>query len=260
MAQDSERQRSSFVTAALAGTRFTRVEWVSETGSTNEDLLRVAQQGGTDQALVADLQTAGRGRRDRVWNAPTESSVLMSVLVRGSVRGAEARSPFWTIGAVALAAAQAITDRIEGECQMKWPNDLMIDGYKVAGVLAQLVDDAVIVGTGINVNWPGERPEGVPEHATAVSRHTPDGAIDRQEFVVDMLRAADHNLGLSGEELRQQWVANCATIGIQVRAELDGDELIGQAVDVAADGALIIERDGELVPVQVGDVVHLRPT
>lgn len=256
MAKDSERQRSSFVTESLGATRFTEIAWVAETGSTNDDLLAAAQRGGRDQARIADLQTAGRGRRDRVWNAPAESSVLMSLLIRAS----GTRPPFWTIGAVALAAADAISDRIEGSCQLKWPNDLMIGDSKVAGVLAQLVDDAVIVGTGINMNWTDERPEGVPDHATAVNRHTGGHDIDRAAFVVDMLQRADRNLELSAQELRSAWVANCSTIGLTVRAELAGDDLIGTAVGVAADGALLIEADGRTIPVQVGDVVHLRRT
>ena len=150
------------MSSELADTRFATMRWVSQTGSTNDDLVAAAKAGEPEQALIADLQTSGRGRRDRSWIAPPESSLLMSFLLRG-VDPAQA---FWTIGAFALGVADALNAEAPvNRCQLKWPNDLLMGNKKVAGILAQAVDDAMVVGIGINVNWPTQRPEGIPDTA-----------------------------------------------------------------------------------------------
>ena len=252
---NSEPDRPARVSAAVASTRFARVGWVPETGSTNDDLAAIAGEGGPEQVLVTDLQTAGRGRRDRTWHAPAQSSVLMSFLIRDR----RSVSPFWTIGAVALAAAEAVSARSATPGQLKWPNDLLVGDRKIAGILAQVIDDRVIVGMGMNVNWPDERPDGVPDHATALNWCASVDEIDREALVVDVVSGADRWLSAPAEHLRRAWIDRCATIGRRVRVELDGDELLGRAVDVERDGAIVIAgEDGRRHPVSVGDVVHLR--
>jgi BirA family biotin operon repressor/biotin-[acetyl-CoA-carboxylase] ligase len=263
VAPHSEPSSAAFLRDAVSGTRFDQIGWVAETGSTNADLLELAAEAAPEQVLVTDLQTAGRGRRDRVWTAPSESGVLMSFLIR------EQRSvgPFWTIGTVALAAAAVISTLTVVPCQLKWPNDLLLDGAKMAGVLAQGTHGAVIVGIGINANWRGTRPDGVPEHATSIDEHlsaaapgAPPAEVDRVAFVGDVVRCVDELLSLDAQRLRERWIAASATIGQRVRVEFDGgDAVIGTAVDVGQDGALVLEGPSGRTVHHVGDVVHARP-
>jgi len=260
MSAGNERHESAFLKDALAGTRFSKVEWLSETGSTNDDLLARARQGAPEQVLITDLQTAGRGRRGRIWDAPARSSILMSTLLRG-------RSPedgFWAVGALALAASQAVDAIVTSRCSLKWPNDVMLgdqaDQKKVAGVLAQVADDVVIVGIGINVNWPNEVPPALAERGTAVNRHTSgDVEVDRAALTVDILRRAIGHLDADAAELRAAWRMQCATIGQHVRIDREPDAIVGNAVDIGPDGALVIENDVGRTVHYMGDVVHLRP-
>ncbi len=176
--------------------RFSALEWVEETGSTNADLVAAARTEGREQALVADHQTAGRGRLDRTWEAPADSSVLMSVLVRPALTPAEI--PLLTV-AMAVAVRHVLSDR-GAEVGLKWPNDIIAspsgehpEVRKVAGVLAETVWDgdrpsATVVGVGINVNWP----DGFPAHLSAGSTSVSEligGPVDRREFVSDLIAA-----------------------------------------------------------------------
>lgn len=261
----TERSNEAFVRGALAGTRFAEVRWIAETGSTNDDLAAAASAGAGEQVLITDLQTAGRGRRDRGWEAPSGSGVLMSVLVR---RGAGGRpvgpeDGFWSVGAVALAASQAIDARTNVPCTLKWPNDVMLGDLgaerKAAGVLAQLVDGAIIVGIGINVNWPDDVPAAMSERGTSVNRHRNERTfVDRADLATDILMRAIGHLDRDRDDLRQVWKAHCSTLGALVRLELEDRAIVGIAADIASDGALHLEDDGVTTTHQVGDVVHLR--
>src|SRR3954454_10530229 len=157
----------------LAGTRFADIRWVAETGSTNRDLLDLAAggeaAGGADGAvLVADHQTAGRGRLDRSWHAPAEGSLLLSVLFRPT----PAESHLLTT-AVGVAAAEAVRMVSDVAPVLKWPNDLIViraEGTvrKLSGILAEstVLDaqlDVVVVGLGLNVNWPEADSRELPE-------------------------------------------------------------------------------------------------
>ncbi|MEA3018492.1 MAG: BirA family transcriptional regulator, partial [Actinomycetota bacterium] len=157
---------------AMAGSRFADLRWVDETGSTNADLLALARDGAPEGiVLVADHQTAGRGRAGRSWVAPPGSSLLLSVLVRppASVAGLSSM-------AIALAAADAVGDLAGFRPRLKWPNDLVWPGdgtapdRKLAGILAEAHwpsehEVAVVVGIGVNVNWPADLPEALEDVA-----------------------------------------------------------------------------------------------
>lgn len=271
---------------ALAGTRLAQVRWVTSTGSTNADLAKLARSGAGEQVLIADEQTAGRGRRGRVWEAPAESGVLMSVLLR-QVAPSDA---FWLVGAIALAACQVIDELTVVPCRLKWPNDVLLgppdDQKKVAGVLAELVDDAAIVGIGINVNWPAHVPVEMASAGTAINRFLSqpyggsDAQVARPDLAAQVLRRAIGHLGADRGVLRTQWKEHCATIGTPVRLERvapprsatgegspseespeiasNSVEIRGVACDVTKDGALVLEHDGTRTTHHVGDVVHLR--
>jgi BirA family transcriptional regulator, biotin operon repressor / biotin---[acetyl-CoA-carboxylase] ligase len=237
------------------------VSWVAETGSTNADLVAAARAGAPEgTVLVADFQAAGRGRLDRTWTAPPEASLLCSILLRPDLRPGQLHRCTQT---VALAAAMAC-ERIAGIVpQLKWPNDLLINGRKLAGVLAESVlvgarIEAVIVGIGLNVNWPAKLPDEL-SHATALSHHCEPGhlPIDRRSVLNELLAAM---VNPAADALYELYRGRLATLGQQVRVELPDSCIEGVAVDVLASGELVIETpDGRRV-FNVGDVVHLRPS
>jgi len=185
----------------------------------------------------------------------------MSVLLRDGL----APSPFWTVGAVALAAAQAAGERTEVPATLKWPNDVLIGDAKVAGVLSEIADGAVIVGIGINVNWTAAIVEQFDGRATAINQHSQKSdtekteSVDRGQLVVDLLVGLENLLKLDVDQLRRLWIDRCATIGRLVRVVREDGDVIGEAVGVQRDGALLVASNGDTTPHFVGDVTHLRP-
>ena len=136
----------------LGETRFSEVEWVERTGSTNADLRERAEQGSPEGiVLVADYQTRGRGRRDRKWESPPKASLLMSLLLRPKCPPEEFA---WLTPMAGLAVADVCRETTGAEARLKWPNDVVVDDMKLAGVLAEVVPEAVILGIGVNVLWP----------------------------------------------------------------------------------------------------------
>lgn len=259
---------------ALAGSRFADVRWSAETGSTNADLAALAAGGAPEGVvLVADHQTAGRGRLGRTWTAPAGSSLLLSVLLRPSAPVGHAHA---LTTAVALAAREACAEVAGVTPALKWPNDLVVSvpgaggaERKLAGVLAESTLagdqlDAVVVGIGLNVNWPRDLPEEIADLATALN-HLVGTAVDRADLLAALLLGLDRRytalLAPGGRAaLRDEEHAASATLGRRVRVLRAHDELEGVAVGFTDDGALRLEVDTDVLVVPVGDVVHLRPS
>lgn len=255
---------------ALRGSRFADVRWVAETGSTNADLRELAQEGAADGiVLVADHQSAGRGRLDRTWIAPPGSSLLFSTLLRPD---APPRALHLLTMAAAIAASDACAEVAGVRPRLKWPNDLVLSDAegtdrKVTGILAEsVIEDgrvvAVIVGVGINVNWPAALPTELTAIATSLN-HRAGREIDREALLVAHLRRLEQLLvDLFDHDgraaLRERYRELSATIGRRVRVELAEDVLVGTALDVDDDGSLVVGVGGTAVPVVAGDVVHLR--
>jgi BirA family biotin operon repressor/biotin-[acetyl-CoA-carboxylase] ligase len=225
-----------------------QVQVVDETGSTNADLVRAAANGAADRTvLAARHQTAGRGRLDRRWDASPGSNLLVSLLFTSVPE-----VPHVLTQRVALAAAVAC-ERVAGvRAALKWPNDLLVDGAKLAGVLAESATvgghQVVVVGIGINVRWS-------PEGAARLGE-----GVDPLDVLAALLAAYDELPHDVGPMYRSQ----LATIGCRVRVELSAGVLAvgaleGVAADVDADGRLVvIDDEGVTHRVAVGDVVHLR--
>ncbi|HLT69986.1 MAG TPA: biotin--[acetyl-CoA-carboxylase] ligase [Acidimicrobiales bacterium] len=277
-----ERARS-----ALAGGRFADVRWVATTGSTNADAMDLARDGAREgTVVVADHQTAGRGRRSRTWVAPPGGSLLVSVLLRPPARVA---------GAVGFAAGLAMAEAVEEVAgvvaRLKWPNDLVVetpDGErKLSGLLAEAdwpagshaaagyraprPDErlAVVVGIGVNVDWPrpdegGNDPELALLVDTATALSWLGAAADRVDLLVSYLRRLARRYGALVADgpagLLADWRARSATLGRRVRVDLGADDVEGTAVDVTGEGHLVVETlEGGRRTLAVGDVVHLRP-
>ena len=239
-----------------------QVEWVSETGSTNADLLAAARRGSeTNRVLVADYQTAGRGRRGRIWEAAPESSLLFSVLTRPDIPVAAAHLVTTALALGALEACDSLAGVRPG---LKWPNDLVVDDRKLAGVLAESVVagdrlEAVVVGMGLNVRAGAVPPEVVD--AAVALEDVCGSAVDRRELLAAVLtrfaRWMDQIEAAAGQsELIDAARRESATLGRRVSVELgDGSVLEGLAEDVDERGGLLLEGGTRVV---VGDVVHLR--
>jgi len=247
------------------------VEVVQSTGSTNSDLVALAGAGkaGEGSVLVAEEQTAGRGRLDRQWTAPARSGLFFSVLLK------PAEVPVarwgWLPLLTGVAVATGLSRAAGVDTALKWPNDLLVsiggEERKAGGILAERAgDDAVVVGVGINVTL-RENELPVPQAGSLALA----GAVstDRDPLLRAMLRSLEEWYGrwrdAGGDPaaggLQETYAAGCATLGRTVRADLPGDRSItGEAVAIDGDGRLVIAtEEGVQEPVGAGDIVHLRP-
>lgn len=260
-------------------TRFTDIRRVTETDSTNTRLVALAKAGAPEGiVLLADHQMAGKGRLGRVWQAPPGASLLVSVLVRPSL--APERAHLVSIAA-ALAAADACAEVAGIRPLLKWPNDLVIETSaggqvrKLAGLLSEsVIEDgkltALIVGMGLNVNWP-EVPDDLADIAVALN-HLSDVNVERVELLGKwLLRFEDQYSSLTGgdksreQELLNRYRQACFTLGQNVRVELSDGSVEGRAIDIDDAGHLLIKTgsdDGtlDLMQITAGDVIHVRPS
>lgn len=220
-------------------------EWHLSTASTNALGIAAAARGVPEiHGIVADVQTAGRGRRGRSWEAPAGSGLLLSLVVRPRV--APAVLPLLPL-LTGLALAEAVAPFAQGAVALKWPNDLLLDGRKGAGILVEAVPDAAVVGIGLNLTWH-------PPGAAALG----DG-VDRWRVLAAVLGVFGNRYAAwqsAPEAFLGAYRARCATLGQRVRVTRVGaPPLVGTATRVATDGALLV--DGERV--LAGDVEHVRP-
>ncbi|WP_031516084.1 biotin--[acetyl-CoA-carboxylase] ligase [Streptomyces sp. NRRL F-5123] len=263
--------------AVVGSPLWTSLDVVEATGSTNSDLAARAAAGAAEGAvLVAEEQTAGRGRLDRRWSAPPRSGLFFSVVLRPGEAGAfGAPVPVhrwgWLPLLAGVATATALSRTAGVHTSLKWPNDLLLtvddEERKAGGILAERTGESgVVVGIGLNVSL---REDELPVPTAASLALAGAAATDRDPLLRAVLRSladwyeAWRSAGgdPDASRLRQTYAAGCATLGRQVRAELPGDrELSGTAVGIDDDGRLVIAGpDGEQA-VGAGDVVHLRPT
>lgn len=240
------------------------VRVIAETGSTNEDVLALASAGAPEGLVIAaEAQTAGRGRQGRTWRSVPRAALTFSVLLRPAAVPRVVRG--WVPLLAGVAAATALRAATGIDARLKWPNDILADGGKLAGILAEQSDDAIVVGIGINVSG---GPEDLPvATATSLELH---GArdTDRTELLADLLCQVDrwYQLwtGAGGDAdacgLRAEYLRLSATIGSMVRVELPaGRFLTGQATGIDPTGRLLVTSGkGAVIPVSAGDVVHLR--
>ena len=248
----------------LAGTRFSTVRFYDELGSTNTELVEDARVGAPEGlVIVANHQTAGRGRLGRTWSAEPGTALLVSVLLRPPL-------PISEVPVVLTAAGLAACDAVEAVAgfrpKLKWPNDLVVDDRKLAGLLSESTPGevtAVVLGLGVNVSA-GAYPADLPEPATSCEE-VAGRPVDRTELLVAFLTALEARYSTAlvaggRDRLMAAYRADSATLGRRVRVETPSGTLDGTAARVAWNGQLIIEDDnGGQHVVNVGDVKHLRP-
>jgi BirA family biotin operon repressor/biotin-[acetyl-CoA-carboxylase] ligase len=256
--------------AVLAGSAvFTSTEVVDRTGSTNADLIAAARAGAASgSVLVAEEQTAGRGRLDRSWHSQPGAALTFSVLLRpdGVPPAARGWLPLLT-GVAVVAAIEALTGV---RASLKWPNDVLASGPeaagKLAGILAEQAGDAIVVGVGLNVS--ASRDELPSDQATSLwlaGAQSPD----RQAILIAVLREFERwylswSTGPAPGDatacgLRAAYLNACSTVGRDVRVELPGGGVLaGRAAGVDAAGCLLITAADGQHAVSAGDVIHVR--
>ncbi|TIC84253.1 biotin--[acetyl-CoA-carboxylase] ligase [Nocardioides sp. GY 10127] len=256
-----------------------RAEVLPTSPSTNAEAAARARAGEPGPlVLVAEHQTAGRGRLDRAWTTPAGTALTFSLLVRLAV-------PVQHWPWLPLLVGTAVSDALAGlghPARLKWPNDVLLpvegETRKVAGILAERVDApvgapaAAVLGVGLNVGLaPDELPVPtatsllVEASARAGEGEEPD-VVDRTHVLgalVPALTAALASWEAAGGDdpgLRERYAARCSTLGQDVRVSLpDGSALLGQAVGIDEHGRLLVSGSDGVVPVGAGDVVHVRP-
>ena len=254
---------------------FTGLDYRPRTGSTNADVAAAARAGAAEgYVVVADEQTAGRGRLQRVWQSPPRAGIATSVLLRpGAAVPDRGWSPVPTSGygllplLAGVALVEAVRRLSDLDAVLKWPNDLVIDGRKCAGILAETVPNggsdagpAAVIGIGLNVTL--REPELPRSDATSLQL-AGSACVDRDPLLRAVLRGLADWYGrwrdVGGDPVASgvmdSYRFHCATIGATVRVELPGGgELTDVATAVDDDGALIV--DGRRIA--AGDVVHVR--
>jgi BirA family biotin operon repressor/biotin-[acetyl-CoA-carboxylase] ligase len=237
-----------------------RIDVVAATGSTNADLLARAAAGeDIDGAvLIAESQTAGRGRHGRSWSTPPGSQIALSAGVGAGAVPSEAWG--WLPLLTGVAVVDAVAEVAGVTAGLKWPNDVLVGTGKLAGILAEVAAPApvVVVGIGLNVT---EAPDPV-----ATSLALLGAAVDRTQLTDAVLRhlaaRIDGWRAATGGDtaLAADYRSRSVTIGGRVRASLPGDRSVeGVAVDVDDAGRLLIDTGKEVLTVSAGDITHLRP-
>jgi BirA family biotin operon repressor/biotin-[acetyl-CoA-carboxylase] ligase len=250
--------------------------------STNRYLLDEAR-GGAPQGVVAvaSHQTAGRGRLGRRWEAPPGSNLLVSVLLRPDLAPDQRHLAAVVVALAAIDAVHAIDVGAAAvmtpgalEVGIKWPNDLLAaDGRKLAGVLAEADltcspgpgHPPVVVGIGMNVNWPVDESDLPPELVGVATslRQQMGRPVDVDQLLEMLLRALAPravDLGSPAGRARQasDFQGRCTTLGARVRIELAGDRFEGTATSLTPEGHLMVDVGGVSRIVVAGDVVHVR--
>ena len=236
-----------------------RVEHFEEINSTNT-YVAVKAKEGTSEGFVAraDYQSAGRGRLDRTWQAPPRSALMCSILLSPPTSSDEMQL---VVAAVALSARSALGTLCNVYPQLKWPNDLIVDDKKIAGLLAEVVTHenslSVVAGIGINLT---DSPEGLPAtNALKVS-----GVIITPETLLEkLLEELNIRRGLLDTDegramLRSEYESVLETIGRSVVVEQSDVTFPALATGIDKIGRLILNAAGEEKIISVGDVIHVR--
>ncbi|MGQ9585358.1 MAG: biotin--[acetyl-CoA-carboxylase] ligase [Anaerolineae bacterium] len=251
------------------------IVWFEAVDSTNTVLRALASQGAPDGTVaVAEYQTAGRGREDRHWWAPPRTCLLLSILFRPSFPLPTIQTHQLTM-LCSLAACDAVTAHTGLVPALKWPNDLLLGGKKLGGVLTESAFvggrlEHAVVGMGLNVNvrfdvrlWDPDA-QGLTSlqgQATSLLLHLGQ-PVDRTLLLQTLLERADFRYSRlqEGERFHEEWSRRLATLGQRVRVETGTERLEGVAEGVDVNGSLLLRlAEGSLRRILAGDVTQLRP-
>jgi BirA family transcriptional regulator, biotin operon repressor / biotin---[acetyl-CoA-carboxylase] ligase len=237
---------------------------VPETGSTNADLIARAEGGDNidGSVLLAEYQNAGRGRHGRQWSAPPRAQIALSV---GLDAASVPRTCWgWLPLATGVAVADALAAVAEVEAGLKWPNDVLVNGGKLAGILAEVAapTSMIVLGLGLNVTLTAdEAPDPVATSLLMLGSTATDRNTLARKILGELARRIDawRTAGGPDPALVADYQRYSLTLGSRVRATLPGDrEVIGTAHAVDETGRLCIDTGGETVAISAGDITHLR--
>jgi BirA family transcriptional regulator, biotin operon repressor / biotin---[acetyl-CoA-carboxylase] ligase len=240
------------------------LHWHEEIGSTNDRARELAEEGaGHGEVVIAEAQSAGRGRRGRPWSSPPRRNLYFSVVLRPDLP--PARAPELT-----LVASVAICEALRQagvEAGIKWPNDLQASGRKIAGILTELAAEAdrvswVVVGVGVNVNARAEDfPPEVRADATSVLLERGQPA-PRALLAAACFTSLEEWVDRHAEEgfgpVAAAWRRRSVTLGREVVVRVEGQEIVGTAEDIDETGALLVRGRAGLERILTGDVGLLR--
>jgi len=230
---------------------FSQVSWFEEIDSTNLELERQLAAGSLDfSAVIANAQTSGQGRLGRSWLSPSGSSLALSIFLAGPHA-----EPGWLTLLAALAVKRSLEKVGIESAGIKWPNDVLIEGKKVSGILAQLLPTGgVIVGIGLNLGK--QHPD---LNAVSLSELGVETDLDSAAATIGQeLKALLAEFAADAVAVKKSFSDACLTLGQNVRAELPGgSELHGRASEINSAGQLVILTP-EPRSLSAGDVWHLR--
>jgi BirA family transcriptional regulator, biotin operon repressor / biotin---[acetyl-CoA-carboxylase] ligase len=222
-------------------------------GSTNDEAMRLARDGAPHGTVVcAREQTAGRGRLARRWHSPV-GNLYASILLRLDLPPASIAQLSFVAGlAVADAADAFLPDGVR--TTLKWPNDVLIDGAKIAGILIESADAAAVVGIGLNIRHaPSDTPYPVTT-LTARAANPPDASSVLSILLGAFSRQIDAWLDAGFAPVRAAWLARAHPIGSPLRVSIGSGSIEGRFADLGHDGALIIDTDDGPTRIVAGEV------
>jgi BirA family biotin operon repressor/biotin-[acetyl-CoA-carboxylase] ligase len=241
------------------------IHWYEELGSTSDRAKELADEGAEHgEVVIAEAQTAGRGRRGRHWASPPRKNLYFSVVLRPEL-------PPGRVAELTLVASVALCDAVRQagvEAGIKWPNDLLVSGRKIAGILTELAAEPdrvhwVVLGAGINVNARAEDfPEELRGEATSIALERGQPA-PRALFAAACFTALEEWIDRHAAEgfavVRDAWRERSVTLGRRVMVRTDGREIVGVAEDIDDAGALLVRGPSGTERILSGDVALLRP-
>lgn len=254
-------------TAAEPGRRVGHaIEFHASIGSTNDRAWQLLRAGSEGVAVVADLQTAGRGRHGRTWSSPPGVNIMVSVGVLADIEPGDA----WQLGAAAalalLDACGSVLPPAAG-LALKWPNDLVDgDGRKIAGLLAETavvsgrVREAVI-GSGVNVNWTrAAMPDEIADRSTSLCELA-GGQVDRVALLRDYLARLDAGFAVvaAGESPLERFRAVSWLTERRVEVAVGDANVVGTVAGIGDDGSLLLETDAGRLALRYGEVLRVAP-
>jgi BirA family biotin operon repressor/biotin-[acetyl-CoA-carboxylase] ligase len=252
-----EELRGYFLTRIIGR----RIEYYEELASTNTEALRLALEDAPEGTVViADSQSEGRGRLDRIWESPPSMNLYLSIVLRPDIPAASASLIPLAVG---VAVADVISKFCPGRVQLKWPNDVLIDGRKICGILTEMRTRAervhfIIVGIGVNINMRKLNfPREIRETATSLQIGT-ECEIERLDVAIRLFENLErwYRIFLSGGEaaIREKWLQYADIIGKRIEVVFKSDTQRGTVTGLDESGALLLEGETGMQQVLAGDI------
>jgi len=240
--------------------------YLKETDSTNTRAKELAAQGAPEGTLIiAEKQTKGRGRRGRNWFSPSGGGIYFSLILRPAISPGE--TPRITL-MTAVVLAETLISMMKLKLRIKWPNDILVNGKKLAGILTEISTEMdavnyIVVGLGMNVNTRFENfPSEIKKSATSILIEA-GNRVPRIKFIQNYLKLYEKYYNMfkknDFEPIMKRWKELADIIGKQIRVDVIGKTHIGKVIDVDNDGVLILKDDqGRLQRIFSGDVTLAR--